>query len=182
MAAETSVVANEGGFAAGRDQTINFAPSPELVAALTRPLEQLNEYQRKEIKDLRDRLGTSDGILHRVVAILTEHLEQGEIDFDRIPRLLIELVKHRQAAVEQERTRPQDPDSAFAELQKKLEKRSRLVTTSKRANFTKKSGMPSLPRGRSALRRLSVCAKQPLVIFSMQLKVKRVLASLPMDV
>lgn len=63
-----------------------------------------------------------------------------------------------------------------------LKKLSRPATTRKRANFTNKNGMRSLPRGRSGLRRPNVCGKQPRVIFLMQLKVKPVLANLPTDV
>ena len=78
MTGDTSAEARDGGMAAGRDQTISYAPSPELLEAIralaSGPFEKLNQEQRAHIQDLQDKLGTSEGILHRVAAILSAHL------------------------------------------------------------------------------------------------------------
>ena len=120
MSGDTTAKASDGGIAAGRDQTFNLAPSPELLEALRRPDKERSDDQRKEIQDLKDKLGTSEGILNRIAGILMLHLEEGDIQFDQIPARLTEMVKQRQAVVERERSRAPDPDAAFAELQDKL--------------------------------------------------------------
>src|SRR3954469_12433517 len=117
--------ANNGGYAAGSKQNINYAPSPELVevliASATQPLEKLNEKQQVEIRQLRERLETTDGVLHRAAAILGQHLEVGDIRFDQVPQLLIDMVRRRETMITQQSVRPQDPDAGFARIQEELD-------------------------------------------------------------
>ena len=118
------VSASHDGKAAGRDQN-NYAPSPELVemliASATRPLEKLNERQQAEIQQLRERLGTSDGVLHRVAAILGTHLAEGDIPFDQLSQRLVDMVRQREEMIAQQRALPQDPDAEFARIQRDLD-------------------------------------------------------------
>ena len=101
----------------------NYAPSPELVevliASATRPLEKLNEKQQVEIRELRERLETTDGVLHRAAAILGQHLKVGDIRIDQFPQLLIDMVRQRETMITQQSDRPQDPDVGFARIQRK---------------------------------------------------------------
>jgi hypothetical protein len=113
------------GKAAGRNQNFNHAPSPELVEALiasaTRPLERLNDKQQAIIQELQDKLGVSDGVLHRVAVLLAEHLKTDNIDNEQIPQRFLEMLGQREALIAQQSALPPDPDVQFARMQEEID-------------------------------------------------------------
>ena len=119
----------DGGLAAGRDQYnaggdqyigMSADAAIRLVEAATRPLERQTAEQRECIEALQERLGTTEGILHRSAAIVGEHLDRGDIAVETLPDLLIELARQRQQLLTRQQERPPDPDAGLAELDRDL--------------------------------------------------------------
>jgi hypothetical protein len=90
----TTIVAQKGtGIASGRDTNVN-APvtistgvTPEMLAALTRPWEELSESQKKEIAKLQGDLDLNQRQVKRALEILGER----DVPPDRLAAKLVEI-------------------------------------------------------------------------------------------